>query len=376
MGKRDRKRRGGAGRRVLSAVTAGLLGSALGTAGAGAEVGESARVGDSDDPTQASVLLSQASFEDDSAGFAVIGRNDVFADNLGGAGLAGGDGPLLLVPPPPSGAPATVLDEIDRVLDPRDGACNDDGTDTDVYILGGDVAVSEETAGDIAARGYCVTRLFGDSRVETSVAVAFEILLRKGLSAEQPQRGQVLLARTDNPADSASAGAYAAAFDVPIVVTPTNELHPAVRDLLTPGDGSFDNVTLLGGTAALSEAVADEVREVVNSGGFDVPVVRLAGAARDETALLVADRLWGNAASNAAIVNGFDDDFWIHALPGGAISSRDLAPLLYVFESEIPPTTDSYLRQNPVGYLLTVGPETRISETVRMAAEESLGSGA
>jgi hypothetical protein len=290
--------------------------------------------------------------------------------------LAGGDAPLLLVPPPPAGAPASVLDEIDRVLDPRDGECNGDGTDTDVFVLGGDVAVSDQTVSDIASRGYCVTRLFGDSRVETSVAVAFEILLRNGLSAEQPQRGQILIARTDNAADSASAGAYAAAFDVPIVVTASNELHPAVRDLLTPGDGSFDNVTLLGGTAALSETVAEEVRDVVNSGGFEVPVVRLAGAARDETAVLVAERLWGSAASHAAIVNGFGDDFWIYALPGGAISSRDLAPLLYVSQTEIPPTTDSYLRQNPVGYLLTVGPESRISEAVRTAAEESLGSGA
>ncbi len=377
-----RTRTGRVRRRALAVVAASLLVGVLVPVGASAQVGGNARIGDSDDPTEASLLMSQASFADDSAEYVVIGRNDVFADNLGGAGLAGGVAPLLLVPPPPAGAPASVTDEIDRVLDDRDGECNDPPADTDVFVLGGNVAVSDHTVADIGSRGYCVTRLFGGSRVETSVEVALEVLRRKGVNADQPQRGDILLARTDNPADSSSAGAYAAAFRQPIVVTPTDELHPAVRDLLTPGDGGFLNVFLLGGTAALSQTVEDEARAVVTSGDPDGNVTRLAGATRDETAVVVADLLWAQTVRSAAIVNGFGDDFWVYALPGGAASSRDRAPLLYVSDTDIPASTDSYLRENdpgfrrnPLEYLLTIGPVSRISEAVKTEAEQSLGSG-
>lgn len=75
---------------------------------------------------------------------------------------------------------------------------------TDVYVVGGVNAVSDLVVDELADQGYCVERLAGESRVETSVAMPVE-MLSFFTSPQTPQRGP-LLARDDNPAGSASAG--------------------------------------------------------------------------------------------------------------------------------------------------------------------------
>lgn len=357
---------------VLVGTTAVALSLALPAA---AQDGTSFRTAQSTDPTLASVLISQDHFQPGDADWVVIGRNDVFADNLGGAALAAAAGPLLLTDPT-GPLRDEVLDEVARVLDPPDVAC--DTGRVHAYVLGGTAAISEEAVQQLEQASYCVERLWGASRVETSVAIAAEILSFK-TSAEQPQRGQLLVARDDNPADSASAGAYASGNFVPIVVTQGTQLHPAVAELLQPGDGSWDSVVLLGGTAALSDGVEQQIAEAANGGGFDVPVTRAAGATRDDTAFVIATELWPQGerpARTASIVNGFSPEFWTYALPGGVAAAVNNGPLLYVHRDLVPEPTDTYLRQFPVEYLVTVGPEEEISTTTQEAAEASLGSGA
>lgn len=346
----------------------------------GPQAGESARIGASEDPTTASLLMSAASFVDDSAFLVVLGRNDVFADNLAGAALAAADegetgGPMLLIPPAPAGLPQAVADELGRVLDNAGTTCGADSAY--VYLLGGVDAVSPQVEQQLTDLGYCVERLAGASRVETSVAVANEILeLRLGRDgATVADRGRILLARDDDPADAAAAGAYAARTGVPIVVTPGDELAPAVRDLLQPGDGAFRDVGLLGGAAALAPAVETAVLEAVDGQGFDTRIYRIQGPTRVETAIDVAENLWDpGMVINAAIVNGYGDEFWIYAIPGGAAAARASAPLLFVGEDEVYAPTDAYLRQNALGSLLTIGPESRISASTQEAAESALGS--
>lgn len=193
-------------------------------------------------------------------------------------------------------------------------------------------------------------------------------------------RGPILIARDDNPADSSAAGAYAAASFAPIVVNPGDQLHPAVAGLLEPGDTAWSQVTLLGGTAALSDQVLEGARTA--AGGqqmFDVPTDRIAGATRDDTSFRIASELWprlSDPRDTALIVNGFANlDFWQYALPAGAVGGALSAPLLYVFTDSAPDPTDTYLRQQPLERLLTVGPASEVSEATRQAAEASLGSG-
>lgn len=165
---------------------------------------------------------------------------------------------------------------------------------------------------------------------------------------------------------------------MPIVVTQGGALHPAIADLLAPGDGAWDSVTLLGGTAALSSDVEQQAAAAATGNMFEPPVTRFAGATRDDTAFRIASELWPAddvAPVGAAIVNGFSPDFWTYALPGSAAAGFFQAPLLYVQTDLIPDPTDAWLRQFPNQFLITVGPESEVSAATQTAAEESLGSG-
>ncbi|MGI9018058.1 MAG: N-acetylmuramoyl-L-alanine amidase [Euzebya sp.] len=118
------------------------------------------RVADTDDPIQAGVLLSGATFVDGTADRAVIARHDVFADALAGGPLAGTEGPLLLTTP--DDLDAAVRGELDRVL----------AADATVYVLGGSSAISDAVVAELTQRYGDVVRLSGANRVGVAAAVA------------------------------------------------------------------------------------------------------------------------------------------------------------------------------------------------------------
>lgn len=102
--------------------------------------------------------------------------------------------------------------------------CPDGGTD--VYLLGGDVALSSLLDDQLAEEDWCTTRLSGATRVETAAAIAREM----GLSG-----GSVLVARADDWADAATGGAWAAAEGIPVLLTGTHELHGSTAEELRAG---------------------------------------------------------------------------------------------------------------------------------------------
>ena len=173
------------------------------------------------DPAAAALEVSRTRFADAGAGdrqaaHAVVATTEAFADSLAGAALTT-DGPLLLTGS--DGLADAAAAELDRVL--ADGST--------VYVLGGEAALSPAVADDITALGLVVVRPAGVTRVEKALAVADEVRRLTPSSV-------VLLARSDgaegNPtsawADSMTGGSLAAAARIPIVVTPTAEMHPAV----------------------------------------------------------------------------------------------------------------------------------------------------
>lgn len=366
------------GRTIALGVLVAVLGGAA-VAGAAPTVGT--RIGASEDPTLASIAMSQAVYPDAGAGWAVLGRNDEFPDNLAAAPFAWNGAPLLLVDPGTAPLRDEVVAELQRVLPPYGAeGCGQAGAD--VYVVGGEAAVGPQVIEQLTALGYCPERLSGPSRVETARAIADRVLQRRAFSPDQPDRGRVLIARSDNPADSSAAGSFAALTSTPILVTPGDALHPAVAEFLQPGDTAFSDIVLLGGPGALSPQVEQQIREVV--AGFEDTVRRVSGPTRDATAVAIAEELWGAFVAenpgeppvdSAAIVNGFSEDFWTYALPGGVFVAPEASPLLYVQSDAIPQTTDAYLRNTALTGLTTIGPESQVSEAVRQEAEGSLGSG-
>ncbi len=267
-------------------------------------------------PAELAVAVSRERFRDGQAATAVLARDDVAADAMTGAVLTG-RGPLLFTGR--DALPQATLDELRRVLAPPDVEEGHPGAT--VYLLGGGAAISPEVERQLTEAGLATTRLAGPTRVETSIAIA-------GAARTNGPNGaipEVLLARAggaspDDPtqawADAVAAGGWGAFSRVPVLLTPTEGLHPAVARALA--DFRTTSTVLIGGGAALSDAVADAA-----------PAPRrVAGADRTATAAAIAAELWSVTGSRFVLFDAYAADGWTEALTGAGIAADWTAPLL------------------------------------------------
>jgi putative cell wall-binding protein len=265
------------------------------------------------------VDISRKRFADASAAHVVLSRDDAFPDSLAGASLTAA-GPLLFTQT--ASVPIATWNELRRVL-PAGGR---------VYLLGGESAISAAVAQRLTGEGFAVERLWGQSRVETAIAIAGKV------RALHPGERRVGVARAFGVdgnesagwADSVTGGGWAASAGVPILVTPTEGVHPAVRAWLD-ADGPSQTV-LFGGTAALSPAVEAAVPNPR----------RVSGGERAATAAAIATELWGASSTGArrfTIISGFRADGWMFGLAAAGPAADATAPLLMVTDDVIPQAT-------------------------------------
>lgn len=193
----------------------------------------------------------------------VLARSDAYADALAGAPLARKNaGPVLLTGR--QGLAPAVADEIRRL-----------GT-VQVILLGGEAALSEQVERDLRAAGVLsVERISGADRFEVAARIAERVggdraFVVEGANAD-PARGWP---------DAVSAGSVAARAGAPILFV-TRDLLPRPTARALDGMGE---VTVVGGTVAVSEAVFRRIRGT----GVDL-VTRVAGTDRYETSTRLAD---------------------------------------------------------------------------------------
>ena len=179
-----------------------------------------------------------------------------FADALAGGPLAAAvEGPLLLT-------------NSDTVPASTQAALEDLGVER-VLLLGGEGVILPAVADALAAAGYEVGRLAGETRVETAVAVAQ--VATGGVATDR-----AFLAWSGGFPDALVAAGPAGMLGLPILLTGTDELHPATATWLL-GAG-VDEVVLVGGPARLSDEVVDDLED------RGLQVTRLAGDDRYGTA--------------------------------------------------------------------------------------------
>lgn len=252
----------------------------------------------------AAVEISKYTFKAKEAKVAVVAREDNFADAMAGGPLAGKHGPLLLTNThnlsPETGA------ELKRVL----------GSGATIYVLGGTAAVSDRVLKQLSSYGK-VKRLRGSGRVETSVAIAKEVIDRTDTS-------EIMIAREgpDNRspwADALSGGAWGAAKGVPVVLTNSSKISPPVVSLVK--SHGIKKVHILGGTHAISGTITSGLPK-------DVDAERHSGKDRTETATAVASSLWGKSVRSVVLANGYESDAWVWALAAAPLAARNNAPLL------------------------------------------------
>jgi subtilisin family serine protease/putative cell wall-binding protein len=181
------------------------------------------------------VALSGAGFG--GSAFVVTGAN--YPDALSGSPIAASQVmPILLA------NPATGAVYVPAVVD-------------DVAILGGVSAVSS------AVEGYLKTKLgsanvdrFGGSNRFHTAAIVAEYGVGRGLRWDG-----VGIATGENFPDALSAGAMLGVYDSVMLLTPSTLLDPYAKSALTTNRNSIDTVHIVGGTSAISDAVAAAVRE-------------------------------------------------------------------------------------------------------------------
>ncbi|MEY9935631.1 hypothetical protein ABH926_010313 [Catenulispora sp. GP43] len=176
-----------------------------------------------------------------------------------------------------------------------------------------------------------VVREWGPDRHATAIAASQLNFANHGDTADpkRAQAGAVVLARDDNFADALGGSALAVHENAPLLVTPTGSLNAGVAAeisrVLAPGG----KVYLLGGTSALSPAVAQALA------AKHYQVERLAGDTRYGTAVAIA-RVVDPHPRTVIIATGAD---FPDALSAGATG----LPVLLTEGATMPPDTAAYL---------------------------------
>lgn len=300
-----------------------------------------------DTPAAYAVNLSRAANEF-TIDKAVIVSDVAFADALSASALTSFGSIFFASPGEP--LDADTLAEVDRVV----------GDFGEFTIVGGTAVIDpvvddqlNELPGDRP-----VIRLAGATRYETAVAVADYVL---GDDAP-PASYEVFVARAFGPdgnptaawADSVAAGPAASFNRTPILFTPTDELHPSVSTWLegrTPR-----RVTVLGGTAAISDATAAAI---------DAPVRRVAGASRDETAARLYHQVLRDGYGTPrtmGLVNLFDEQGWAYGLATAPVVAATGGGILAINPAADSAPTQSIIACTRPTEVLVAGPDSLISD--------------
>lgn len=284
---------------------------------------------------ETAVEVSRKTFDGGQVETAVVATAEDYPDALAGGPLAElVGGPVMLTG---SGElHGAVDDELDR-LGP------DGGHVGEVYVLGGAAAVSEGVVGQLETRGITVTRLGGSDRFETAEVVAREVdRLTQELVDDDPQsttvetaaatsetdtaRSEVLIARGGDFADALAGASLGAQEKSPVLLTTQDELPPATEAYLEQASSRIEQVTVLGGTEAVSPTVANQAARAADADTTE----RIAGSTRIDTALQVArEKLQRTKdhANEAIIATAYN---WPDALAGGPASSDAGSALVLV----------------------------------------------
>jgi putative cell wall-binding protein len=199
-------------------------------------------------------------------------------------------------------------------------------------------------------------RLSGRDRYATAAAVA---------RAAFPQgASHALLATGEAFPDALAGGPFASAVDGPLLLTRRDELPAATADALARL--GVDEVTVLGGTAAVSRAVQHAVA------GLGITVRRLSGPDRYATAVAVAEAL-GPAGAGARVFLASGRNF-PDALTAAAPAGRFGSPVLLTDPEVLSAETRRYLQQVQPDEIVVVGGTAAVGERVAAAAASAGGA--
>ena len=190
-----------------------------------------------------------------------------------------------------------------------------------------------------------IERISGENRVDTAVATSQH--------AWESADSAVIATASDFP-DALAAGSLAALENAPLLLTGPDELATTVAQELTRL--GVEEVTIVGGTEAVSESVGRQIERLDAS-----PVVhRVAGASRYETAQAVASSV--GASDDAVVVSGedFPDAISATALSIGPATT----PVIFSHPTRLLEETDSALATIGARNITVIGGPAAINDDV------------
>lgn len=238
---------------------------------------------------------------------------------------------------------------------------------TATIAVGAVVAVSASLAGIFAvgskasgATPLGVDRIAGADRYATAAAIADE-----RWTSPLPANSTLLLATGSTFPDAVAGSAAAGYLNVPLLLTTSGTLSASAAAEIRRLQPA--SVTLLGGTSAISSAVAQQVEEV------GPPVVRWEGSDRYATAAAISKATYPGGAANVYIATGgaFPD-----ALTGAALAAHAGGPLLLTDPGTLPDSTKTEIaRLHPLAITI-LGGTSAVSAQVASAAVAAAADGA
>ena len=206
----------------------------------------------------------------------------------------------------------------------------------------------------------------GRDRYDTALALANNFGDAKGLDGIPV----AFVASGYKLVDAVSVAGLAGYLDAPILLTPGDSLHGGVADFIE--DYGIDTIHILGGSGAVSDAVAEDIEALAN----EPTVNRIEGADRYETAARAASQLGGGAAwcggedAAAILVNGGDVSL-VYAMMVGPIAHRLQLPLLMTMADALPAGTSDFIEAEDIEHVVIVGGTDSVSADVATALSDS-----
>lgn len=263
-------------------------------------------------------------------------------------------------------------------------------------VAGGDYFIRIRPYGDNSGSGYfdnagrytfrikvgTLTRIAGSNRIATAVQASVERFADISLRGSMGyfNLSSAIVANGYNFPDALAGGSLAGICQGPILLTESGALPAATKAELQRLDP--DTVYVLGGTAAVSEAVVQQIEDAFPSWA-PVTVVRVEGSDRVATSVEIAKTMSGLVSTPdppwpgqsppgfAFICNAYN---YPDSLSASSMSAARFAPILLTGASSLDPRVLQCIRDLAITDVAIVGGTSVVSATVESQLKAELGA--
>ncbi len=213
-----------------------------------------------------------------------------------------------------------------------------------VILLGGEAAISVSVESELIENGLSVERIGGKNRFETAALIAQKL----------GDYDQAVIADGGNFPDALSIAPYAAFKGIPILLSEKNRIPIETKAALQ----SVEKTIIVGGINAISQKIEEKL-------AYTNPI-RFSGKDRYDTSVNISNAL-GYSGKSVIFATGQN---FADALTGSILAAKYGDPIILVKKEEVPPSVQTYIRQNQTVKQTVLGGENVITEKVLKKLEE------